>query len=143
VFALDELFGSLTAAEAGIIRFRYRQITPSFAGVDDPGSRHYNRIVDAAGVAKDWNSAENMMPTNGVYSLGCVVRHNWRPFSGYGSCIFLHTWQADAVPTSGCTAMARNHLEQVLRWLDQAKSPLLVQLPIAEYEARKAVWHLP
>src|SRR5829696_7674682 len=34
VFGLDELFGSLSAAEAGITRFRYRKMTAGSAGVD-------------------------------------------------------------------------------------------------------------
>ena len=84
-----------------------------------------------------------MIPADGIYRLGCVARHNWRPFPGYGSCIFIHTWKGEAVPTSGCTAMPRPNLEQVLRWLDKGKQPILVQLPAAEYDARKDAWKLP
>ena len=143
VFALGEAFGSLRAEEAGITHYPYRQMTSSFAGVDDPSSRHYNRIVDSSAVAKDWSSAENMIPANGTYRLACVVKHNWRPFPGYGSCIFLHIWKGEMVPTSGCAAMAQTHLERVLRWLDRSKAPLLVQLPASEYEARRSGWQLP
>ncbi len=143
VFALDEIFGSSSAQEAGISRFPYRQVNEFVAGVDDPNSRYYNRIVDPSRVTKDWSSAESMVQSDGTYRLGCMVRHNWRQLPGYGSCIFLHIWKGENVGTSGCTAMAAADLERVLRWLDQGKRPVLVQLPAEEYERRKAAWALP
>ena len=143
VFTLDEIFGPSSAQEAGISRFPYRQVNEFFAGVDDPKSRFYNRIVDPARVTKDWSSAESMVQSDGTYRLGCMVRHNWRQLPGYGSCIFLHIWKGENVGTSGCTAMAAADLERVLRWLDQGKHPVLVQLPADEYERRKAAWILP
>ncbi len=39
VFALHEVFGYASFAEARITRFPYRQLTSSLAGVDDPRSR--------------------------------------------------------------------------------------------------------
>ena len=143
VFGLDEIFGSQPAKEAGIHRFPYRQVNEFFAGVDDSNSRHYNRIVDPAKVAKDWNSAESMVQSDGTYRLGCVVRHNWRPYPGFGSCIFLHIWKAENVSTSGCTAMASADLERVLQWLDEKKRPVFVQLPAAEYARWRPKWGLP
>jgi L,D-peptidoglycan transpeptidase YkuD (ErfK/YbiS/YcfS/YnhG family) len=143
VFALDELFGAAPADQVGITKFPYRQMTESFVGVDDPASMFYNRIVDTARVQRDWNSAEQMLSTDGTYRLGLVIRHNWHAFAGYGSCIFLHIWKSEDIGTSGCTALAPANVETVLRWLDKARNPLLVQLPRAEYELRKAAWGLP
>jgi len=34
-------------------------------------------------------------------------------------------------------------MERLLRWLDPASRPVLVQLPEAEYRARAAQWGLP
>jgi L,D-peptidoglycan transpeptidase YkuD (ErfK/YbiS/YcfS/YnhG family) len=144
VFAFGEGFGSAPREETGITKFGYQQMTSTFAGVDDPASMFYNMIVDAKGViTKDWKSAEEMLTTDGTYRLGAVIRHNWPPFAGYGSCIFLHIWKGEDVGTSGCTALAGADVETLLRWLDAEKNPLLVQLPRAEYEHRKAAWGLP
>jgi L,D-peptidoglycan transpeptidase YkuD (ErfK/YbiS/YcfS/YnhG family) len=143
VFALDEAFGSATLEQAGVSRFPYRQMTATFAGVDDSASKHYNRVVDMARVERDWSSAEQMLSTDGTYRLGVVIRHNWPAFAGCGSCIFLHIWKREGIGTSGCTALAPENVEAVVRWLDAAKQPLLVQLPRVEYDRLKPQWGLP
>jgi L,D-peptidoglycan transpeptidase YkuD (ErfK/YbiS/YcfS/YnhG family) len=143
IFSLDFAFGSMTAEKSGAKRWPWRQMTARHAGVDDPRSRHYNRIVDAARVPNDWSSAENMVPKGGEYRRGIVVRHNWAQVPGGGSCIFLHIRSGRRTPTAGCTAMAERHLVRILRWLDPTRQPLLVQLPRAEWEARAAAWGLP
>ena len=143
IFELDHAFGAGTAQETGVTRWPWVQMTPAHAGVDDSRSRHYNRIVDATRVKKDWASAENMVPGSGVYRLGLVVRHNWQQRPQGGSCIFLHIRQGAGVPTSGCTAMTERAMKRVLTWLDAAKHPRLVQLPRAEWQTCGPAWHLP
>jgi L,D-peptidoglycan transpeptidase YkuD (ErfK/YbiS/YcfS/YnhG family) len=143
VFAFEEAFGAATAIDAGVVRFPYRQVTAASAGVDDPASKHYNRIVNEGSVEKDWTSAEVMLREDGTYRLGLVVKHNWKPYPGYGSCIFMHIWQGAEIGTSGCTALAPADLDAVVRWISAARSPLLVQLPRAEYEKLKPLWGLP
>jgi D-alanyl-D-alanine dipeptidase len=118
-------------------------MTPTCAGVDDSRSRHYNRIVDAALVRRDWTSAEDMIPKGGAYRRGIVVRHNWTQKPGGGSCIFIHVRPRGSRSTSGCTAMSERQLIRVLGWLDPARQPLLVQLPAPEWPARAAAWGLP
>jgi L,D-peptidoglycan transpeptidase YkuD (ErfK/YbiS/YcfS/YnhG family) len=143
LFALDVAFGDAPAAKSGVPRWPYVPMTPSHAGVDDPRSRHYNRVVDAAAVTKDWTSAENMRPRSGVYRRGLVVRHNWDQRPHAGSCIFLHIWDGPRSTTAGCTAMTARNMQRVLSWLDAARQPLLVQLPAAEMAAHRAAWGLP
>ena len=111
-------------------------------GIDDPKSRHYNRIVDGSAVeAKDWNSSERMRIE--PYRWGAVVGHNWKQVPGAGSCIFLHVWEGPGVATSGCTAMAEEDMLRLTLWLDRTKKPLLVQLPAEEYRRLRAAWKLP
>jgi L,D-peptidoglycan transpeptidase YkuD (ErfK/YbiS/YcfS/YnhG family) len=144
VFRLVEVFGYASAAEAGIVNFRYRHLTEEVEGVDDPASRHYNRLVDARTLAeKDWKSSERMRQAGEVYRWGVVVAHNWDQVPGAGSCIFLHIWERPDEPTSGCTAMPAEQMLKVIRWLEQRKRPLLVQLPTAEYRRRRETWGLP
>jgi D-alanyl-D-alanine dipeptidase len=78
-----------------------------------------------------------------VYRWGVVVGHNWNQIPGAGSCIFLHIWERPGEPTSGCTAMPADELLKVIRWLDQTKRPLLVQLPEPEYRRVRELWGLP
>jgi uncharacterized protein YijF (DUF1287 family)/L,D-peptidoglycan transpeptidase YkuD (ErfK/YbiS/YcfS/YnhG family) len=94
--------------------------------VDDPGSPHYNtwqRIAE--GNRGTWRSAEDLSR----YRLALLVRHNLDPIKpGAGSAIFLHTHWGVAQPTVGCTTMSKTELIQILRWLDPASEPVLVQV---------------
>lgn len=144
IFSLHEIFGYSTAAEAGIAKFPYRQLTAQTEGIDDPESRFYNRLEDSIPLSgKDWKSSEIMLRADGLYRWGIVVQHNWNQVPGSGSCIFLHVWQGPGRGTAGCTAMPEAHLETIVRWLDRQKHPLLVQLPDSEYERLKKEWSLP
>ncbi len=107
------------------VRLPWIRLTAAHAGVDDPASRFYNRIIDSRSVTRDWHSAENMIPASGVYRLGAIVEYNHSQIPGKGSCIFLHIWSAPGTPTAGCTAMSAADLLRVLQWLDPAKSPVL------------------
>jgi len=141
VFELDEIFG---VAKEPKLRFPYRHITATTEAIDDPRSRFYNRFVDAGSASrKDWASSEHMLWSDDLYRWGIVVRHNWKQRPGYGSCIFLHTWLGPGQGTSGCTAMPAPALQKLIRWLDQSKRPMLVQLPAAEYRSLRSRWRLP
>jgi L,D-peptidoglycan transpeptidase YkuD (ErfK/YbiS/YcfS/YnhG family) len=130
LFSLDTAFGTAPRS-ARPEKWPWLPMTSHHAGVDDPGSRHYNRIVDRRAVQPDWTSAENMIPDSGVYRLGLVVRHNWDQKPGAGSCIFLHIRDRQGSPTAGCTAMEAAQLASLLQWLQPAAAPLLLQLPQA------------
>lgn len=147
VFAITALFGYAAAdsALARTAKLPYLCATPDLKAIDDPASAYYNRIVDQAVVAqRDWASCEDMRRSDQRYAVGAVVAHNAEsPMPGAGSCIFLHVWADEATPTAGCTAMALADMMELAGWLDGAARPLLVQLPQAEYEQRRAAWGLP
>lgn len=144
VFALTEAFGyaALTPPNP---RFPFRVLTPQTVCVDDEVSTHYNTIFEAPEVpARDWDSFETMRRRDDRYSLGIVVAHNAdRPEPGAGSCVFLHVRSEPPAPTPGCTTMPRPEVERLVRWLDAARKPVLVQLPRAEYERLREDWGLP
>jgi D-alanyl-D-alanine dipeptidase len=145
VFRLGKAFGFAPAREASWLRVPYTTLTPAVECVDDTASRRYNLIVDRDAVkAVDWNSSERMRSVEG-YRWGLVVEHNTAPapVPGHGSCIFLHIWAGPEKGTAGCTAMEQSNLEGLLRWLDQSKRPLLVQLPEGEYTRLRKTWQLP
>ena len=144
VFRLGPAFGYAPATAARWIKLRYVPLTKQTEGIDDPHSRYYNRLVDRSKVAKvDWRSSEQMLRADNLYKWGVFVAHNPAATPGAGSCIFLHIWKNSRAATAGCTAMPERDLVELLRWLDPASRPVLIQLPRSEYEALRAKFRLP
>lgn len=81
---------------------------------DAPNDRNYNRPVRHPYPA----SAEEMWRQDGLYDLVVVLGYNDRPrVSGRGSAVFLHVASPDMLPTEGCVALRRPHLQRLLRAL--------------------------
>ena len=119
-------------------------LTRDLVCVDDVASGSYNAIVDTRRAArKDWDSDETMRREDDLYRFGLVVGHNQANAPGAGSCIFVHIRRSPGVPTAGCTAMAQADILELIRWLDRAKGPVMVQLPRREYDRLRASWGLP
>ena len=150
VFALGTSFGYASEPLRGL-KMPYLNLTSSIECVDDPGSKHYNRLVDrSVDGAPDWNSSEHMRNAGESYRWGVVVDHNGTVAGdtnpaepGGGSCVFLHIWHSHDQGTAGCTAMSQSDLETLLTWLDPTRKPLLVQLPEPTYERLINRWMLP
>ena len=141
VFEIGAAYGY--AAARNDLSVPYVQATADLRCVDDPHSKHYNRIVSTADTEIDWKSAERMRRDDDLYVLALVVEHNtkttWRVA---GSCIFLHLWEGPDKGMSGCTAMSRDALEELAAWLDR-DAAVLVALPLGEYELFRRPWRLP
>lgn len=103
--------------------------------VDDGASPYYNQIVKPSEVGgRTWKSAEDMKI--GLYEMGLVVGHNCPAAKpGMGSCIFYHLQSGANCPTSGCTAMDRGSLTNLLLWLKRDAKPVVLQLPRAEFSS--------
>lgn len=144
-FTLDHAFGTDTALPAAAHGFPYKQSLPTTYCVEDTRSEFYNRIIDARDVkVPSWEKWSKLQRSDGLFDWGIVVRHNTESTDrGAGSCVFLHLWKGPRRPTAGCTAMNRNALEDVLRWLDPDARALLVQLPEPAYQQVKEAWGLP
>jgi D-alanyl-D-alanine dipeptidase len=142
VFALGPAFG-FDAEKPAWLKLAYVPLTSATECVDDRQSSYYNSVVDRVpSVSADWNSSEKMRQID-VYRWGVVVDQNSERSPGAGSCVFLHIWHGADKPTAGCTAMEQPNLEQVMRWLDPSKRPVLVALPESEYERLRRAWGLP
>jgi L,D-peptidoglycan transpeptidase YkuD (ErfK/YbiS/YcfS/YnhG family) len=142
VFPISAVFGYAAQPLPGL-KMTYTSLTPSVECVDDSASHFYNRIVDRASVSPDWNSSEHMSQAGLAYRWGAVIDQNAAAIPQAGSCVFMHIWAGPTVGTSGCTAMPQEQLEPILAWLDPARNPLLVQLPLAQYKKLKKSWQLP
>lgn len=145
VYRLGEAFGFASSETVRDLRWPYRHVTDGLYCVDDVESARYNQIVHRDDVEViDWNSAEDMRAIDPDYEWGLVVEHNTHPAeAGRGSCIFIHVWRGASQGTAGCAAMAKEEMASLLKWLDAQAHPLLVQLPILEYERLQRGWNLP
>lgn len=141
IFVLHGVFGYAAKAKT---KMHYLALSPNIVGVDDPQSRYYNQLIDRTKTAKaDWRTAEEMFRKDDLYKWGVLVDHNVRGKPGAGSCIFLHIWKNSTTPTTGCTAMAEKNVVDLIRWLDPACAPVLVQLPRPVYDELRDKWKLP
>jgi zinc D-Ala-D-Ala dipeptidase len=141
-FHLGSAFGYARTAPA--TRLPYLPLSSNIVAVDDPQSRYYNQLIDQSKIHRpDWHSSEKMILPDDRYKWGLVVQHNFPPAPGAGSCIFLHVWKNPETTTVGCTAMPEAALLDLLRWLDPARQPVLIQLPSPIYNELRLRWHLP
>ena len=139
VFTIGTAFGYGAAAPEGVT-WPYREAGARDYFVDEASSAVYNRwrrIPDGEANEPEarWGSCERMRRDDHVYELGAVVEHNYACVPGAGSAIFLHVWDRPGAPTAGCTAMSREDVLTVLRWLEPAAAPVLVQAPAAALPA--------
>jgi hypothetical protein len=72
IFALGTAFGYASEPFQGR-KMPYLNLTPSIECIDDPGSKHYNRIVDRSVVAPDWNSSEHLAGARASFSTAGIA----------------------------------------------------------------------
>lgn len=135
VFSIGPAFGYASRPPGGVT-WPYRAADARDYFVDDVASPDYNRwrrIPDGEDNAPElrWASCERMRRDDHVYEVGAVVEHNDACVPGAGSAIFLHVWDRPGAPTAGCTALSKQDVTTLLRWLDPAAAPVLVQAPAA------------
>lgn len=144
VFQLGLLFGYAGKPPAGA-RWPYHQVGPWDAYVDDPKNPYYNQHVkvDPCQVPS-WFEKQKMRLGDSAYQWMLEIRHNQKPVApGYGSAIFFHVRRGLNKPSAGCTTMAVEDLEKLIRWLDPKAFPHYVLLPQADYDYLRRTWALP
>ena len=109
------------------------QVDTNFYCVDDTTSFYYNTLIRQDTVQHNFNSFEYMRRNDELYEYGVWVLYNSNPVSaGNGSCIFLHVWRNENSGTAGCTAMSKEHILELIRWLNKKKKPVLLQIVVKE-----------
>lgn len=144
VFQLGQLYGYAPRPPQGA-RWPYLQVGPYDAWIDDIHSPWYNQHVrvDPKNIPP-WFEKQKMRLGDSAYKWMLEVRHNPPPAApGYGSAIFFHVRRGPTKPSAGCTTMALENLEAMIRWLDPQASPHYVLLPRGDYAALRAAWRLP
>ncbi len=124
IFTLKQAFGY----QPFVVEYPYEVYKATDHCVDDVNSKFYNKIVDSTKIKADYKSFEHMKFPKDYYKYGIVVNHNHIDeaggIPGAGSCIFIHIKK---IPTAGCTVMNEEEMKEIIRWLDAAKEPLLLQ----------------
>jgi len=140
IFTIGPAFGYDPASSHGQLMIDYLQVTKDFECVDDCQSTYYNQLRERSRTPRhDWSSSEVMRRDDDYYRLGVVINHNYpEPVACRGSCIFLHLWEGPGIGTVGCTAMAAHSMVEVVRWLDRARMPVLIQM--TETHRRLSSW---
>lgn len=144
VFRLGAVYGYDPAPPRGST-WPYVQVGPLDAWIDDPTLPHYNRHVriDPRHVP-EWFESQKMRLGDAAYRWLLEIRHNSDPpRPGRGSAIFFHVRRGPDRPSAGCTTMAREDLERIIRWLKPAARPRYVLLPREAYQRLREAWHLP
>lgn len=105
------------------------QVDTNFYCVDDMNSNYYNTLIKQDTAQHNFNSFEYMKRNDELYEYGVWVNYNSSPVkSGNGSCIFLHIWRNENSGTAGCTAMTKEHILELIHWLNKKKNPVLLQI---------------
>jgi D-alanyl-D-alanine dipeptidase len=139
------MYGYAPQAPEGV-KLPYTSSTDCDRCVDDAADAEYGHILrmDSPTAAVTWKSAEHLLLATDHYRYLVVIHYNdLHPRKGAGSCIFLHVAPPPGGATAGCTALAPEDLLTVLRWLDPARKPLLLQVPEGLLATAGAAWHLP
>lgn len=111
------------------VKFPYRVADANSVWVDDRAfaSPYYNTWQESPALH---NNGE-LLDSPGfatAYAYAVDIAYNTNPVvPGKGSAIFLHVSTGGG--TAGCVSIGQSNLLQVLRWLDPARSPLIVMGP--------------
>ena len=142
IFNLGPVFGYAPIPPADTT-MTYRQITDRDYFVDDVKSADYNKLMRISDAEPNqpslrWGSYEVMHRSDDLYELGIVVQQNIAPIiSGRGSAVFLHVWRGQARPTTGCTSLSLMNIRLLIKWLNPAMNPVMIQVPISAIKELK------
>lgn len=147
MFEIGQAFGDGPVAPQGS-QWPYRTVTTHDLWVEDASATTYNQhiVVPQTRPLTAWEESQRMKMGDPAHALKIVIGHNLtKPaVPGAGSAIFMHIWRDSGNrPTSGCTAMARSDIEQVLKWLSVDAKPVFVMLDAALRAHARAAGDLP
>jgi hypothetical protein len=149
LFPLGTIFAEKPVIEPHHLPVRIT--TDSLYCDDRPESATYNQAIALnASAARNCSQGDTGCPSerlkrsDGIYKQFIWVNYNSSPTVKLaGSCIFLHLHHADRSPTTGCTTVSPDEMQELIEWLEPQKYPLLLQLPQSEFATAAAAMKLP
>jgi len=145
IFKIGTVYSNQAKPLKGAENWPFYQVTTSDAWIDNPKLPNYNHIIRINPANPPaWFKDQRMKPEDPTYTWRILIEHNYPDAKpGMGSAIFFHFQRGENIPSAGCTVMPVNNIETLLRWLDPAGKPVLVQLPQEEYIRLSKSWGLP
>lgn len=125
------------AANPGV-RYPYHRLVSGDWWNENPSSTRYNTFQQSA--TNPGGASEALWKETPDYTYFAVITYNMtpnvpKPVPNAGSGIFLHQFgTSSGNATAGCVSLARNHLVDVLTWLDPKLSPRIVLTPYAQLD---------
>ncbi|MGW1450593.1 L,D-transpeptidase family protein [Micromonospora sp. NPDC002411] len=123
------------AANPGV-RYPYHRLVSGDWWNENPSSTRYNTFQHSS--TNPGGASEALWQETPAYTHFAVITYNMppnvaTPVPNAGSGIFLHQFSTSGGnATAGCVSLARDHLVDVLTWLDPALSPRIVLSPYAQ-----------
>jgi L,D-peptidoglycan transpeptidase YkuD (ErfK/YbiS/YcfS/YnhG family) len=114
------------------VRYAYHDLVCGDWWDENPASGEYNTFQHVpCGENPFGGDSEALWTETAPYPSFAVVEYNTDPvIPGAGSAIFLHA--STGGPTSGCVSVPLADLDQLLRWLNPADSPVIAMGPSSE-----------
>ncbi|WP_370949113.1 L,D-transpeptidase [Amycolatopsis sp. cg5] len=123
VWTLTEGFGN---KPGNGYKIPYRKVDTHDWWVSDTESEFYNQYYRCppGECPFDETAGEDLGTVGRAYDRAAVIDYNRDPATpGAGSAFFLHV--STGKPTAGCVSIPARELDQLLQWLDPAKSPVI------------------
>jgi L,D-peptidoglycan transpeptidase YkuD (ErfK/YbiS/YcfS/YnhG family) len=148
LFKIGPVYGYAEKLPDGAKAWPYHQVTDRDAWIDeaelaDLGYNHLYTLPKDAPLPSWWEQ-EHMHLGDFAYQWLVLIEHNYdKPDPQFGNEIYFHVRRGEHYRTAGCTTMELTRLEQLIRWLDPAANPMVVELTRADYSRLWQAWHLP
>lgn len=145
-FRIGLVLGNAPSLPAGAKWPLYHRKSERDAWIENPDLPQYNHLVTVPDeeALPNWFAAERLRVEDSVLEWMISVEHNYpgsRPRAG--SAIFIHGRYGKHAPTSGCLALKKGNLVDLIRWLDPRGRPELVVLTREDYLRLWRSWSLP
>jgi L,D-peptidoglycan transpeptidase YkuD (ErfK/YbiS/YcfS/YnhG family) len=93
-------------------KFKLIKITKKMGWCDDPNSKDYNQLINLP----TKYTYEKLYRKDNVYDLLIVLNYNILPtIKNKGSAIFIHIARQNYKKTSGCIALKKSHLTELIK----------------------------
>lgn len=104
-------------------KMKYKVVGEKDYWVSNPQSRFYNTLQKESDKEFHDGMSERLANIT-LYEYAVVVGYNMNPIKkGAGSAIFIHISRSKDAVTSGCLAIEKEQLINLIKWLDSSKNP--------------------
>jgi L,D-peptidoglycan transpeptidase YkuD (ErfK/YbiS/YcfS/YnhG family) len=146
-FKVGMILGNEPHPPQGSQGWPYHPKTPNDAWVGDSSvPQYYNHLftLKPGQTPPEWFDKEKFKLKDDTYDWLVLIEHNYpKSVPGKGCAIFFHKRRGPDKATIGCTSMAPDDLQILMRWLNPKKGAEYVVLTEEDYRRFERPWALP